>query len=562
VRLLNFVNKHEASLFIILILLGFFLRVWNLNKAPTELFGDEIDAGIQAYSILKTGKDYFSNSYPVIFHSFSEYRLPVQIYSMVPTIWFFGLNEFGVRMANVIFATLSMAGIFLLTKELINKKVAFIALLFLIISPWHLQFSRQANDAGFVLPFIIFGTLFFLRGLTNFKSLFISAVIFSLSIYAYATASLFTPLYVLTLIIVNKNKLLSYGLKRLLILGAVVLLILAPYIKATFSGSTTNRFNYVSVFNNPQIEKESAEKIQLSDSPLTRIFYSKKSLVTLAILKNYIHAFSTDYLFLSGDADLRNSVGIMGELYYFDLIFILVGSFVILAGYLNFKNKNLLFIWLLVAPVASSLTVDGATHAGRLLPMLVPLLIFSAAGFVQIIKFAFKNKVWITIPAISLLMAINVLYYFHRYYVVWPKESWRFWQSGFKETLKFVKDKDSGYQAVYFNNTYEPMLPRFLFWYKYDPQLLQAQFTDDKQIDKIVPGFDGFKLGEKYYFGQLEKPVENNLDDKSIYVASARDDITNPEILNGSQFNLLKTVYSPTNMPIFYVFTKAENKVQ
>ena len=32
------------------------LRLWGLNKVPVSLFGDEVDVGYQAYSILKTGK--------------------------------------------------------------------------------------------------------------------------------------------------------------------------------------------------------------------------------------------------------------------------------------------------------------------------------------------------------------------------------------------------------------------------------------------------------------------------------------------------------------------------
>jgi 4-amino-4-deoxy-L-arabinose transferase-like glycosyltransferase len=158
-------KRYEILLLAFLLIFGLFLRIWKIDRAPIELFGDEIDAGIQAYSILKTGKDIFSNSYPIIFHSFSEYRLPVQIYSMVATIWIFGLNEVGVRFASVFFGLLSIIAIYLVTRELISKKIAFIAAFFLSISPWHLQFSRQANDSGFLLPFVLFGLWFFIKGL-------------------------------------------------------------------------------------------------------------------------------------------------------------------------------------------------------------------------------------------------------------------------------------------------------------------------------------------------------------------------------------------------------------
>src|SRR4030066_2461226 len=63
------------STFLILFLVGIFFRFYRLNNIPISLFGDEIDLGLQAKSILQTGKDYLGNSYPVMLHSFSEYRL-------------------------------------------------------------------------------------------------------------------------------------------------------------------------------------------------------------------------------------------------------------------------------------------------------------------------------------------------------------------------------------------------------------------------------------------------------------------------------------------------------
>jgi hypothetical protein len=108
------------------------------------------------------------------------------------------------------------------------------------------------------------------------------------------------------------------------------------------------------------------------------------------------------------------------------------------------------------------------------------------------------------------------------------------------------------------NNTYEPTLQRFIFWYQYDPQLFLQQFDDDKYFPEILPGFDGFKLGEKYYFGDFEKPMEDHVNTQNLIVASARDDITDPTIFENDRINLLKVVYSPIGTPIFYVFTASE----
>jgi len=155
-------------------------------------------------------------------------------------------------------------------------------------------------------------------------------------------------------------------------------------------------------------------------------------------------------------------------------------------------------------------------------------------------------------------MAVNFVYYLNKYYVVWPKESWRFWHSGYKETMTYLRNNDQKYEKVFINNTYEPALPRFLFWYQYDPELFLQQFEDDKHIEGIEQGFDGFKLGEKYYFGEFQKPLEQLLDSNNLIVASARDDITNVGIFNKPEIMLLKTIYSPVQTPLFYVFTASQ----
>ena len=554
VKIKLFVKKN--ALLYLIIAISVFFRIWKLDKVPIELFGDEVDAGIQAYSILKTGKDVFSNPYPVIFHSFSEYRLPLQIYSMAVTIGLFGMTEIGVRLASVIFGVLSIFGVYFLAKELINRKVAIIAALFLSISPWHLQFSRQANDSGFILPFLLFGLWFFIKGLKKYRYMVISSMLFSLSFYGYATSALFTPLLVLFLFFIYRKTFLNYGMKKIAALAFVVLLVLIPYLNASIKGSTTGRFSYISTFNDENIKKDSAGKLLISTSPVSRLFYNNKSLALSKVITNYLNSYSTNFLLTLGDPDLRNSVGAMGELYYFDIVFIIIGVFFLLTkNYRKDKKIMILFTWLLISPVPSSLTSDGASHAARLILMLPPLIIFSAVGFHSLISTSGKILKKVILVGIIFTMVINIIYYFNQYYVIWPRESWRFWQTGYKEMFNYVKSVEGDFERVYFNNTYEPALPRFLFWYKYDPELFHQEFEDDKHIPDIVPGFNGFKLGEKYYFGQIQKPVENLAKEGSLIVASARDDITNPKIFEKPNLKLLEVISSPTGTPIFYVFT-------
>jgi 4-amino-4-deoxy-L-arabinose transferase-like glycosyltransferase len=143
-------NKYmKKYLLIIILVLATFLRLYKLSINPPSMFGDEADLGYQAYSILKTGKDYQGNFMPLNFHSLAEYRTPLYLYSAVPTVAIFGVSPLGVRLPAAIYGVLSVLGFYLLVSKMSNGnwKMASIASFLLAISPWHLQYSR----AGFVI---------------------------------------------------------------------------------------------------------------------------------------------------------------------------------------------------------------------------------------------------------------------------------------------------------------------------------------------------------------------------------------------------------------------------
>jgi len=172
------------------------LRIWGLDKVPPELFGDELDVGYHAYSLLHTGRDYYGQLLPTYIHSFSEWRAPLLMYVTVPFIAIFGLNEYGVRLPEAFLGILSVLLLYLLVdKTLKDKRVALFSALLLAISPWHLQYSRAAFEISLLLTLLLSGTLSFLNGLKNWKWLIVSAVLFGLTFYTYSTANVLHSFY-------------------------------------------------------------------------------------------------------------------------------------------------------------------------------------------------------------------------------------------------------------------------------------------------------------------------------------------------------------------------------
>ena len=115
------VNKMKQKLtLIIIILLGFLLRVYKLDIRPLGFTWDEAALGYNAYSLLLTGRDEHKQFFPVVFKSFGDYKPGLYVYLTVPSIKLFGLNEFATRLPSAIFGSLLIVMIYLLTLRLFS----------------------------------------------------------------------------------------------------------------------------------------------------------------------------------------------------------------------------------------------------------------------------------------------------------------------------------------------------------------------------------------------------------------------------------------------------------
>lgn len=561
--------KRINWVFSVILVLAILLRVFRLNSVPPALFGDEVDVGYQAYSLLKTGNDLTGRFMPFYLKSLSEYRTPLYIYSAVPFVGIFGLNEWGVRLPAVFWGLVSITGIFLLTRKLFNEKIALISMFLTAISPWHLQYSRASFEATMLLSFIVFGVYFFFLGFSKNRYYIFSAFFLISSIYIYSTAVVFVPLLILLLGIIYWKDIKETKVKTLFltILTAVALLI--PVAVSMITGEAKERFSAISIFQDSvlldkiNLARKGQEFFNPNGMPETispkveSLFYNKPMIFAQVFITNYFRSLSPSFLFSEGDINFRQGIHEMGALYYFEVILIILGMFTIVRG--EWKKSALVFGWLIMAPVPASLTFQGGFHATRLFIMLPPLVILSAIGGDWILKNKRKLSGKVLLYFIGILFIFNTVFYFYRYHVHYGPESWRWWHVGFKEAMLYIKSQENDYKFVGFNNTYEPSLIRFLFWNKVDPKVIQFEYKKTLQSGEIFPGYNGFKLGDKYFFGSSPKSIGDVLLPGTIYMVSARDEVPgdwdwskNPP----SGIKTLKTIRNPLNEPIFYVISK------
>lgn len=430
------INKTTLKI-IAVVILAAALRFYQLGSNPPSLYWEEAAIGYDAYSILKTGKDFHGHPWPLTaFESFGDWKPGLYFYSAVPSVALFGLTPLAVRFPSALFGTLTVLLIYFLVKkfEPRTSNVALAAALLLAISPWHLQLSRAGFEANLGLFLLVLG-VFWSPALV-------------LSMYAYHANRLLAPLIFILLAASGKMK--KIGRNGLIFLAMALPLLLQ--------------------LNSPVIRQRLAETSALTDlAPIiksndlisadgntrwAKLLHHRYWHYKDIIVDHYLDHFDFNFLFLTGDANPRHSIQTVGGLFLIQLPLIILG---VGAGWPWWA-------WLLLAPLPAALTL-ATPHALRSLAMIIPLTIFSAYGLVKL-----KRFVWI----IGVILVLEFGHYLVSYYRDYPKNYSHQWQYGYKQMIDVIKTRQDQYDQIFI--TRELGRPSMYYWFytRTDPRQVQA----------------------------------------------------------------------------------------
>src|SRR3989344_1518767 len=172
--------KQELLIFILIIFMASFFRLYKINTIPPGLWPDEAANGVDALKALDSGD-------LKIFYPANNGREGLFINLQAVSIKVFGAEPWALRLVSAIIGILTVAGLYLLTRYMFNWRIAAMASFFLAISFWHVNFSRIGFRA-IMLPFILVFIFYFLwRGLRNgpLKEFFITGVLSGIGFYTY-----------------------------------------------------------------------------------------------------------------------------------------------------------------------------------------------------------------------------------------------------------------------------------------------------------------------------------------------------------------------------------------
>lgn len=534
-----------------IIIVGGILRFCQLGNVPPSPDWDEASLGYDAYSILNTGKDQFGKFLPVILRSFNDYKPALYAYLAIPSVLIFDLNTFAVRFPSAIFGILSVLAVFYLVREIFeNHKykdyLAVISSFLLAISPLSIQFSRVAFESNLGTALNIFAALFFLKSLKKPWLLSASVICAGLALYSYQAEKVFTPLLLLVLILLYVKKLISIGKKYLILALLIGIMVVMPMtINILTDKSSLERFRGTSVFSSQtELLKANLRKLdrhRQNNDKLGQAIDNRRFVYAKTILQNYLSHFDLNWLFIRGDIARHHAHG-MGIMYLFELPLLLLGIYSLLFGQFYRREKLLIFLWLLIAPIPASVTV-GVPSAVRALNLLPVLQILSALGAISAMKLvsSIRHQVlgmrlkFVLYFLLFTFCLFNVTYYINQYFVQSNYYDSAYWQYGYKEAVSESLKLQNKYQKIVVSNNEEmnQSYVFFLFYLKYPPQDYQKIIMS--QSGDVIDNSFG-----KYIFRKIDWSKDSSVKNV-LYIANPN------EIPNEVQ--TIKTIYNLDGTP-------------
>lgn len=402
--------------------LALFLRTYLLNIFPVALADDEMDYVITARAIWLTGRDTGGAWSPLSLRAKTGTSSnPISELPSLITAPFAGLlapSLASARLPYVIFSLGIWFMVYLISKRMLGEKTALAAAFVMAVNPWAIHFGRTAYESPLALFFYLSAFYWFIWGQKR-KVLICCGLLF-LGFFCYHGAKLLLVPFALAMIICRKlivGK--KAGGRESVQIGIFAGLLLIFFLYTLKFQSSASRINSLVIFN-PQSFAENVNLYRRESlpAPWTPILVNKYSLMIGQIANRILQAFSTDYLFISGEDRAAFAFWYHGYFYIFESLLMVGGAVALFA-----KQRKV--FWAMAVLLGAAL-VPAVLYAGKpsyvlRAGLMFPILMISAGkGLLEIYLWmanrAGKFLAGGAIAIVYLLAVGNFLYlYFYRY---------------------------------------------------------------------------------------------------------------------------------------------------
>jgi 4-amino-4-deoxy-L-arabinose transferase-like glycosyltransferase len=378
-------NFQKAVLGLIIIL-AVILRFYMLDKVPAGIHADEASQGFNAFSLLKTGKDMYGQSFPILFRANGSYQPPIYTYLTIIPTFLLGNSIFTVKLVSA----LSGIALVLFTFLLMKRRSAILGLIaagLVALSPWAIHFSRLAVEANVGVLFFAVGVFLLIKSLEKITYFPWACLVLGISTHAYYSERI-TSVLILVLVLVVYRKVFLQAKKQTILGLGIFAVTLLPHLYVLFSGALTKRLSQVGYLGGPiqNIPKE--------------------------FINHFLMYLSPSNLFFDPGSSLGRTTPNLGVFYPWMVIPFLVGL-----GYI-FKNRQnslvkIVGALLFITPIPAALTGD-LFYPLRTLDYLWVITLISSFGCWHLWTLIKNNwiKLFITLGLIGYSVAIFGLSYF------------------------------------------------------------------------------------------------------------------------------------------------------
>lgn len=452
---------------ILLLILGLVLRLVGFGQVPVSPYWDEMAIWDDARSIAETGADMHNRSwFQPLFISYGDYKLSVYIWFTALSSWLLPGILTAVRLPSLLAGLSLIPGVYFLVRFLpssrkANHLPALLAAATAAILPWSLHFSRVGFEGHLGSAWLLWSVVALWHSFRSadrkiqILSLLGSVLLGTAAVYTYFSVRFVFPVIFLSPLFLWWPKWRQRWLQIFLAFG-LWLILLVPMLKADFyDASNQYRLSAASILNYPgQADEINLWRQRSGNSLVSRVIFNRSSFLARDLARNYWAFLDPDYLFLTGDQNVRHSSQHTGLMFLSLAPFFLAGIVVTirrsphLAAYLG--------LWWAAGVLPAAVPTD-VPHALRSLNALPVFTIFIALGL---------HEVWLWLSgfrrrflgrwgkyALSglflLVLALEILRYQHGWLTTYPTASGQKWQDGYLQSARYISQQRDRYTFVY-----------------------------------------------------------------------------------------------------------------
>lgn len=502
-----FTRWKTPLLFIIILMIGILARTWEYADLPPGLNVDEASIGVESYYLYKFGMDRYGMTYPVHLISWGSGQNALYAYLLIPSVALKGINAFAVRLPMMLAGILAMPLIFIAGKRLLGEKFALLAIFFMAISPWHIVNSRWAVESN-IMPFLFLAafTALILADTKNWW-FFVSSIFFALCLYAYGTAYVGVPVFLLlTVPLLLKLKRITVNQ---VIIGAAVFVLLAFPIMLFLAVNTfkleTMHLGAMTIPRLPVEARYETMAAVFGENPFAAIAQNAKIMF--------------DVLWTQSDAFPWNFVEPFGYFYKVTFPLVLVGFILTLPFKLIKENR--LERWFIAAWMLAALAV-GIVHPVNLTRfnlVFTPILFCVALLFMDLDKYLPK-----LLPVAILVFSVAFVFFNRAYHgEEYKKVTSAIFNEGIIPALEYAAEKSD--RLICLTDEHYSLYIYVLLTQKFHP----SEYVDDlRWIDPEDPADPARTLLALKQF--RFKPEDCLSDSNAAYILTLKESPPNTNI--------------------------------